>query len=364
MKNTMNITRRISLIIDSKDKVFVKDTYQNLYRWREICFRSANHLMTHQFIQDQIKNMVYLTEETRARLADVKKDPDGMLVTSPRNSTYQLLGHYFKGTIPMAIISCLNRALVNTYFKNASQYRSGQRSLPNQKPTLPIPFNSENLRRLTSVRDGKEFSFTLFSIPFRTYLGRDTGDTRKLLNDMIDGKVKFCGSSILLNKAKITLLATFEVEKEKHTLNSDVIAEASLSLDVPVIVKIGKATYTIGNKEEFLHRRIAIQSARDRIRNAVKYCRRDKGRKRREKALENYRHAEKRYVENKLNMYSRELINICLKNHAATLILVEQQEKEAEAIEDSFVLRHWTGSGLRNKIQYKAERVGITLIVE
>ena len=364
MKETLKITRRIQIFVDSKDRAFIKQTYEELKRWRYICFRCANYLITHQFVQDQLRDMIYLTEDMRVRLADVKKNPNGMLVTSQANSTYRLLGSYFKGRIPMPIISCLNRALVNTFFKKVDRYRQGEESLPNYRQNLPIPFNAENLRRLAATLDGKEFTFKLFSIPFRTYLSRDQGEKRDLLRRVVDGKVKFCSSAIKLDKTKLYLLASFEIEQERHLLNDEVIAEATLSLDYPVMVKIGKFSYTIGSKEEFLHRRVAIQAARNRVRKAVQYCRGKNGLKRKQKGLEDYRHAEKRHVDYKLHAYSRKLINLCLKHQAATLILVAQRDKEEAAKQDQFLLRHWTASGLREKIQYKADRVGITVICE
>lgn len=364
MKETVNITRRIQIFIDSKDRAFIKQTYEDLKRWRHICFRCANYLMTHQFVQDQLRDMIYLTEDMRVRLADVKKNPNGMLVTSQANSTYRLLGSYFKGRIPMPIVSCLNRTLVNTFFKKVERYRNGEESLPSYRQNLPIPFNAENLRRLALTPDEKEFTFKLFSIPFRTYLSRDQGEKRELLRGVMGGKVKFCSSALKLDKTKLYLLASFEIERERHALNDEVIAEASLSLDYPVMVKIGRYNYTIGSKEEFLHRRVAIQAARNRVRKAVQYCRGKNGVKRKEKGLDDYRHAEKRYVDYKLHAYSRKLIDLCLKHQAATLILVRQQEKEADAKHDHFVLRHWTASGLREKIQHKADRVGITVISE
>jgi hypothetical protein len=320
----ITITRKIQLIIDSKDRAFIKDTYETLYRWQRICFRSANYLFTHHFVQDQIKDMLYLTDDMRLKLADVHKDPNGMLVTSKANTTYRLLGSYFRGSIPMPIISCLNRTLVNSFHQDVEAYRKGERSLRS----------------------------------------RDYDDKRNLLSKVLTGEVKFCSSSLKLDKGKIFMLAAFQVQPEKHALKQEIIAEANLSIDYPVVVKIGKATYTIGTKEEFLHRRLAIQAARQRALAAVKYCRGKNGVKRKQKCMVHYRDAEKNYVSHKLHMYSRQLIDLCVKHHAATLILVNQEEKEAIAKEDNFLLRNWSYLALKDKVMYKAAKAGITVIAE
>jgi transposase len=44
--------------------------------------------------------------------------------------------------------------------------------------------------------------------------------------------------------------------------------------------------------------------------------------------------------------------------------LVNQQEKEAAAQADEFLLRNWSYYQLMEKIAYKADMAGITLIVE
>lgn len=154
------------------------------------------------------------------------------------------------------------------------------------------------------------------------------------------------------------------MEKEPKELDSTIIDEASLSLEYPVIVRIGKSRYTIGSKEEFLHRRLAIQSSRQRIQKAVTYNHSGNGRSRKLKALTGFQDKETNYVNHKLHVYSRKLIDICLKHKASTLLLVNQQEKEAAAQSDEFLLRNWSYYQLKEKIAYKADMAGITLIVE
>lgn len=71
--NTMILTRKIQLIINSNDPAFIRETYVKLYRWQRICFRAANTIFTHLFVQEQIKEFLYLTDGTVAKLADSSK---------------------------------------------------------------------------------------------------------------------------------------------------------------------------------------------------------------------------------------------------------------------------------------------------
>lgn len=363
-KNVQILTRRIQLFIDTNDKDFIGQTYKTLYHWRYICFRAANYIFTHFFLQDQVKELFYLTEEAKVKLADITKDVDGILTTSRMNTTYQVLARNFKGEIPMHILGSLNMTLATTFNYERLAYIKGEKSVRNYKKDIPIPFRGTDIANLSPTENGKNFRFTLFKLPFRTYLGKDFHDKRVLLEKALQGTVKICTSSLVLDKGKIYLLAAFQQEHEINELDLGIMAEAALSVEYPIIVRIGKSRYSIGDKEEFLHRRLAIQAARQRMQKAVMFNRSGHGRKRKTKALAGFQGIEKNYITNKLHLYSRRLIDFCVKHKAGTLLLINQQEKEAVAKEDEFLLRNWSYYGLKEKIAYKAKKVGITLIIE
>jgi hypothetical protein len=127
MKKKINVTRKIQLFIDSKDSAFIKEAYATLYRWQDIVFRSSNYLVTHHFVQDRIADLFYLTEDMRIKLTNVNKDPHGILVTSQANTTYRLLTKHFKGSIPTAIINALNHSVLNRFFADVDDYRTGKK---------------------------------------------------------------------------------------------------------------------------------------------------------------------------------------------------------------------------------------------
>jgi hypothetical protein len=363
-EDTIILTRKIQLYIDSRDPVFIHQAYETLYQWQYACFRAANYIFTHHFLQEQIKELIYLTEETKVKLADIKKDADGILTTSKMNTTYQILAKNFKGQLPMHILSSLNMTLTAHFNNEKLLYMRGEKSLRNYKKHIPIPFRGTDITHLQQAANGKYFQFKLFKLPFRTYLGKDVYDKRILLERTLQGSVKLCTSSLKLYKNKIFLLASFQVQKEPKELDNTIIAEASLSLEYPIVVRIGKSRYTIGSKEEFLYRRLAIQAARQRLQRAAIHNRAGHGRSRKLKVLTGYRDRETNYVNHKLHVYSRRLIELCVNHNAATLLLVNQQEKEAAAQADDFLLRNWSYYQLKEKIAYKASMAGITLIVE
>lgn len=362
-KRKLHLTRRIQLQIDHPSPKERKEMLDRLYRFQNRCFRAANLIVSHLYVQEKIKEFFYLSEGIRYKIADEKKEEGGMLQRSRTNSTHRLVCDLFKGEVPSDVLGSLNHTIQSTFSKYRAEYEQGTRSLRNFKRDIPIPFIPRNIRELVYVPEKREYTFRLFSIPFKTYLGKDFSDKRQLLNRLTDGELKLCTSQIQLKRNKIYWLAVFEMEQEEHGLQPEIIAEASLSLEYPIVVKTQKAKLTIGNREEFLYRRLAIQAARRRKEEGVSFARGGKGIQRKQKALGHLGDRESRYITHRLHLYSRKLIDFCIRQQAGTLILVQQEAKIGIAKEEEFVLRNWSYYELQTKIQYKAEKAGIELII-
>jgi len=63
-------------------------------------------------------------------------------------------------------------------------------------------------------------------------------------------------------------------------------------------------------------------------------------------------------------VYSRKLIDFCIKQQASTLILLNQEAKIEAAQQERFVLRNWNYYELTKKIEYKAKKAGIELLID
>ncbi|MCF0055140.1 hypothetical protein [Dyadobacter sp. CY356] len=357
---TIFFTRKIQLKIDSTDPEYCEKVFKTLYGWRQICFKASNLIFTHHYLQQQLKEIIYLSDETKVKLANANRDQDGILSTSRMNTSYQILAKNFKGSIPMHIMSSLNCSLVSTFNKNLVSYITGEKTLPNFKKDIPIPFKGTDIKSLCQDSTCTIFYFKLFDIPFKTYLGRDFSDKRALLERLVKKEIKLCTSSLVIEKGKIFLMAVFEKENKPLPLDENIIAEASLSLDYPIMLTVGKTRYTIGNKDEFLYKRLSIQAAIQRKKNAVSFMNKKTKKRFKENTIAGLQDAEKRYVNQKQHLYSKRLIELCIKNQAATLLLVSDQKVQ----ENSFILRNWGAAGLKDKIQRKAAGAGITVIVE
>jgi hypothetical protein len=88
----------------------------------------------------------------------------------------------------------------------------------------------------------------MFAIPVKTYLGRDSSDKQLVLERLLREEIKLCNSQVQLKDGKIFWLAVFEFEKEDHRLKPEIIAEASLSLEHPIVVIANNVRMNIGAK--------------------------------------------------------------------------------------------------------------------
>jgi hypothetical protein len=361
-KPTMTLTRKIQLLIDvpSDQK---NEIWEKLYRYQNRCFRAANLIASHLYVQEMIKDFFYLTEEIQYKLADEKKDQMGMFHRSKTNSTARMVFDRFKGEIPTDILGSLNNTIQSTFSKNKSDYWQGTKSLRNYKRDIPIPLPVKCISKMRYEEETKAFCFNMFAIPVKTYLGKDYTDKRVIMERLLREEIKLCTSQIQLKDRKIFWLAVFEFEKEEHLLKPEIIAEASLSLEHPIVAKANNIRINIGSKEEFLYRRLAIQASQKRIQDGIAYARSGNGAKRKQKALYKTENLESRYVSNRLHVYSRQLIDFCIRQQAGTLILKNQEAKIGIAKEQEFVLRNWNYYELQSKIKYKAEKAGIELII-
>lgn len=358
----MPLTRKIQLLLDvpAEEK---NQIWEKLYRYQNRCFRAANLIVSHLYVQEMIKDFFYLTEDIQYKLADAHKDDMGMFDRSKTHTTARMVFDRFKGEIPTDILGSLNHTIQSTFSKNKADYWQGTQSLRNFKRDIPIPLPVKCISKMRYDAEKKAYCFNMFAIPVKTYLGKDYTDKRLIMERLLHGEIKLCTSQIQLKDGKIFWLAVFEFEKEKHALKPEIIAEASLSLEHPIVAKANNVRINIGSKEEFLYRRLAIQASQKRIQAGVAYSRSGHGAQRKQKALHRTENMESRYVSHRLHVYSRQLIDFCIRQQAGTLILINQEDMIGIAKEQEFVLRNWSYYELQSKIQYKAEKAGIEVII-
>ena len=122
--------------------------------------RAANIIVSHKFVQDNIKDFIYVKDEVKDKfyVKNILKEEKGM---SEQNTTYRVLSEYLKGKIPADIYSCLNQNISNTYKETRKELYTGKASLRSYKNNIPIPFSAKALSNIRWNENDKRFYFTL-----------------------------------------------------------------------------------------------------------------------------------------------------------------------------------------------------------
>lgn len=394
----MVITRKIEIYICESDKDLRKEFVHTVFGWCDAVRKAANLIVSHKFVQQNVRDFMYLQEDVRERFmivdkqgkAKVKFNVSDILEKGPgmseQNVTYRLIASMLKGNVPADIYSCLNQAVAKTFKETVTDINKGEAALRSYKNNIPIPFSAKSISNIHKAADG-HFYLTLFGVPFACMLGRDRSNNEAIIERCIRGEYKLCSSSIAFQKVisrdtgkkknKLFLYLCIDIPKKEVELNPKKSMYCYLGLAHPIeynyevqaknIYDSGVKWSYIGTAEEFLYRRVQIQAAMKRCQQNCRYTSGGKGRKRKLQALNRFEEKEKNYVQTKLHTYSRMLVDNAIKNHCGTIVLVNQEPREEEAKVDNqkgepFVLRNWSYYGLKTMISYKAKMVGIEVI--
>lgn len=373
----MIITRKIQVYVSEKDDKLKKEFVHTLYEWRDLVRRAANIIVAHKFVQQNVRDFVYIKDNIQDKfyVKDILKEGKGM---SEQNTTYRIASDMLKGKVPADIYSCLNQSVANTFKETVKDINTGKASVRSYKNNIPIPFSAKALSNIHWDNGDKRFYFTLFGIPFACALGRDRSNNQSILDKCICEEYKICSSSLQIDdkKKKIFLLLCVDIPKKETKLIEGKTMYVYLGVFNPICCTTdilaknesdsNMRVFNIGTKEEFNYRRRQIQEAVKRCQVESRYTIGGKGRKRKMQAIDRFSEKEKNYVETKLHTYSRMLVDLAIKHNCSIIHLINQKPREDKAKEDNqngepFVLRNWSYYGLKSKIEYKAKMAGIVL---
>lgn len=372
------ITRKIRLLLTDN----VKESYKQLYEWNEQVFRAANTAVSHMYFQQNMKEFFYLTENAKILFADINKSDsekdktaERVLNTSKQNSTYQVLSSIYKGKMPANIFSNLNTQLSSTFAKEGKEYFSGKRSLRTYRRNIPIPFSSKSIININPSLDGNNYTFSLFGIKFSTFFGKDLSNNKLIFERGLSGEYKFCNSSIQLDGKDIFLLAVFQFKSTRFEVDTNKIMFAELSAQFPITLKYNERVINVGDKNEYLHRRYAIQASLRRQQIAARYNKQGKGRAKKMANIDRFHKMEYDYINTRQHQYTRKIIDLCLQYKCGKLVLkftpeipvpanISNEDLKKWKVENEILLRNWGYHGLKDKIVYKAKVAGIEVTIE
>ncbi|MDP3437297.1 MAG: hypothetical protein Q8S04_08635 [Bacteroidales bacterium] len=354
----MTLTRRLEIYISEDDKEVKKELYSQLYNWRYLIVNGANEMLSYLYSIDRLKYYKFITEQSKIDLGIIGARGEPVKEGS---AGYVLLSERMKGKVPTDVLNCLQKTVVKKYICFKPALFKGSSSLFTYKNNTPIPFSSNSIKHLRWNPELNHFEFTLFGIRFGITLGRDRSNNKIVLESCISNVFELCESSILIDdtKRKMFLLLSYKCGSNTVTLDESKSVDASLSAETPIIANYYGDIKLIGNREEFMHRRLQIQAAMKRAQINSKYSGGGKGVKRKFQALSTFHNKERDYIKTRLHTYSKMLVDFAVANRCRYINLVNQTDKERRAKNNPFLLRNWSYYGLKKFIEYKAKLYGI-----
>ncbi|MDD6017176.1 MAG: hypothetical protein PUC18_13045 [Prevotellaceae bacterium] len=377
----MVITRKIEVFVPEDDKDQRKAYYDKLYANRDIAVKVANMAASHLFALDN--TMPYLSPEDKdlVQFLGVKGDK-----ATKQNAPYVVASEHFKGQADMGMVSAVLQNVQKMYADDKKHGGSWKKSLRSYKSNMPVPFQAKRFLDLRFAsytnKNGEQREgcfFSLMGVPFQMRFGRDRSGNKLMVERIISGEYKMCTSSLQFDGKKIFLMLCMDIPKKEVKLDVKKILFAYLDVDVPVRcttdVKAAKdydsgmKWFAIGTKEEFLYRRRQIQEMVRRCQINNRYSTGGKGRKKKCKALDHWHKKEDNYVDTKLHMYSKMLVDMAIKYRCGNIRLLNQKAREEKAKAENqngepFLLRNWSYYGFKDKINYKCKMVGIKMEVD
>jgi len=254
----------------------------------------------------------------------------------------------------------------------------GKKSIPSYKYNSPIFLNPNNIRNVAQNDKGYEVTISLVSMDKLKELGRKPGgfkvaliakdNTQKtILNRIISGTYKICGSKITHNKRKnkwmLNLSYSFDT-KEDNNLVEDNIMGVDVGIVIPFYIAFNNslARYHIagGEIDSF---RARVEARRRALLKQGKYCgdgRRGHGRQTRIKPIDKISKIIRNFRDTTNHKYSKYIVDMAIRHRCAT-IQIEDLSNIAQDSNNKF-LKNWTYADLQNKLNYKAEEAGIKVV--
>lgn len=401
------ITRKIQLVVVEEDKQRKNEIWSYLRKLSNDTYRAANLIISNQFFNDTFRQRIMLTDEelnqqheklkeeidklyavlrttddetARAAIeAKIEKKQEvrnnlnkkareraeTLYTTGEKNSTYQLLKREFPD-MPSYIKASLNDVIVEKYKRELKEVRQGKRALSSFKKGMPIPFMKDSLR-LRKEENGI-FLYWINDIKFCLRFGKDLSNNRAIVERVLNNQYEIGDSSIQVADKKIFLLLVVKLPDEEKQRDTSLSVGVDLGINVPAFCALseGYGRLAIGNRDDFLRIRLAMQRRRKEVQRSLVVTAGGKGRTKKLKALERFKDQERNFVRTYNHTVARRIVEFAVRYNAGVikLELLEGygRDENGKLLKGDFVLRNWSYYELQTLIEEKAKREGIPVV--
>lgn len=246
-------------------------------------------------------------------------------------------------------------------------FYSMQKSLSSYKKTYGIPMHNKQYK-LWHNDDG-------YFIRFSVQSGRNNARTFKLsqkilggqkeiLDRIISGEYKQGQCTWKKKNKKLFFVITYSFEPKPIALDKNIICGIDLGLAIPVYCAISNSKQRWSSNDGFELEKFRRNINRRRRQIQKQYPvsgRSGHGRKRALKPLEKLQDKVNNYRNNKYHVYTKRIIEFCLKNNAGTIQL-ENLKSLKKNFDNNITIRDWAIGDFHQKLEYKAKEVGIDVV--
>lgn len=288
-----------------------------------------------------------------------------------QNSTYRVVSSEFGEVIPSHVLTCLNQNITSTYSAYSKEVEYGNRTIPNFKRGIPVPFpiKQQGTLQLKRREDGSIYIRFPKGLEWDLSFGRDRSNNREIVERVLNGQYDVGNSSIQETKNKKRfLLLVVKIPKQAVTLNPDRIVGVDLGINIPLYAALNDNEYGgmgIGSREQFLKMRMRMAAQKRELQRNLRHTTNGgHGRTQKLQALERLEGKERNWVHLQNHIFSKSIIEYALKNDAGVIQMERLtgfgRDKHDKVDSDfKFILRYWSFFELQTMIENKAKAAGI-----
>lgn len=351
---------------------FFNDAYEYRLKMQSPRFREIEKLLNNakkkKLSDDEVK---VLKAERKQLFSEFKKQRAAFLQGSEQNSTYRVATEEFIEVIPSEVLTNLNQNISSTYREYSLEVERGDRTIPNYKKGIPVPFSIKPHGQLhiSKREDGSIYVRFPKGLEWDLSFGRDRSNNREIVERILSGQYDAGNSSIQETKNnKRFLLLVVKIPKEARSLDKNRVVGVDLGINVPLYAATNDNEYggkSVGSREEFLKVRMRmVAQKRELQRNLRHSTRGGHGRTQKLQALDRLEGKERNWVHLQNHIFSKTIIEYALNNNAGVIQMERltgfgQDKNDEVGNEFKFIRRYWSFFELQTMIEYKAKAVGI-----
>jgi hypothetical protein len=238
-----------SNLYDDKQKI-----WDRLYQIINDSWKSANHIATGQYMNDNLIRLVYARKKIDTKnieqVSEIENfifSKDGFFETKRQATTERDIKDAFPN-IPPSVTNPLNQIVYASYIKEKKDMLMGNRSLRSYKQDMPIPITH------TSMEFNKNFQFIWKlqrneTITFNINFGKDKVGYKETIAKILSNEIHTASSQIQLKNKKLYLLLSVKdhIKQIKLDPNNAIGVDCGITIPAFCATNFNEDKLPIGN---------------------------------------------------------------------------------------------------------------------